>query len=744
MKPLPIVVLLAASFLHAQTGPGDRFLGGGPSGPKSSADAGASPQTPQVLQRVLFDQADGAVWAVSDTWKAEFTAAGATFVPFLGSDAPRNLPVQFRLRNATVGGQALRLTSGLPEQVDGSVVIPHGSVREEYATSVAGIEQRFACATLPQRGAVTVDIGVDGEFEVRAEGGGFVFENALGSFRYGRAVALDAAGRRVDLVTQWNGSGFSITVPGSFVEAATLPLVIDPLIGNVTTVNSSTYRLESTDVAYDQSMARYAVCWERIFSSTDSDVFVQYMDNVMQPVGTPVVVDVTGTSWRKCSIAGASLADRFLVVAEGGLAAPGPTFIAGRLLDGVTTTSAQFDIQNSATPASNPDVGGDAGTAAPVYFTVVFEQHTTAGNHDIAMRQVDVTGVLVGSQPITVANTAQTEHSPAISKSNGQDSFATQRWAIVYRRDLGLQGQTRAAMCAWNGQLTQFSGVPNFPISQFAAPTGPMQLAVSSPTDEQLGRFFMAAYLGIDAVTQKTVVMGAAISSQGSLISSGQGLTNTLVNCYAPSLDCDGFRFVLTYGQEFSAQPLDIDLFATTYSLVGNQLQQHDFSYITNSWDNEHAAAVTARHSGGTTTLRDYGIVWTRDLSTGSRIDAQNYQGMGATGGASIRNIGCGSLSVTGTGWGDLGSPYTMTLGGTQGFAGWVAGWPVTVPLPFCPGCTQGSTADVVVGSPVAVFGIPPNGSLFGLTLAFQGFDFSAGTCLGSLALSSVIDVTLR
>src|SRR5688572_15513813 len=60
-----------------------------------AVDATARPPSLSRLQGVVFDDQAGTVWAVSNTWKASFDARGATFVPFLGATAPRDLPVHF-------------------------------------------------------------------------------------------------------------------------------------------------------------------------------------------------------------------------------------------------------------------------------------------------------------------------------------------------------------------------------------------------------------------------------------------------------------------------------------------------------------------------------------------------------------------------------------------------------------------------------------------------------------------------
>ena len=77
-----------------------------PLGAQSSAPAEAS--RPSVDDQRLQDWmrtatvqlVDGEVIATQADWKAYFDSAGVTFVPVLGEQAPRSLPVHFRFESA--------------------------------------------------------------------------------------------------------------------------------------------------------------------------------------------------------------------------------------------------------------------------------------------------------------------------------------------------------------------------------------------------------------------------------------------------------------------------------------------------------------------------------------------------------------------------------------------------------------------------------------------------------------------
>src|SRR5262245_43643796 len=72
---------------------------------------------------VLFDEpGDGALYAVGRNWKARFASDAVSFVPFLGSDAPRDEIVRFVLASVRVGGELLELRTDVAPIRDGESI----------------------------------------------------------------------------------------------------------------------------------------------------------------------------------------------------------------------------------------------------------------------------------------------------------------------------------------------------------------------------------------------------------------------------------------------------------------------------------------------------------------------------------------------------------------------------------------------------------------------------------------------
>ncbi|MEM9801222.1 MAG: hypothetical protein AAGA20_12925 [Planctomycetota bacterium] len=129
------------------------------------------------------------------TWKAHFTADGATYVPFLGADAPRNFPVTFRLASATLRGTELPLVESPTVTRDGDrVILDHGSILEVYDLAPTSIEQSFILPRRTTRGEVQVDIDVESDLPGVSAGRALRFEGAFGAVEYGEAFALDPVG----------------------------------------------------------------------------------------------------------------------------------------------------------------------------------------------------------------------------------------------------------------------------------------------------------------------------------------------------------------------------------------------------------------------------------------------------------------------------------------------------------------------------------------------------------------------
>lgn len=700
------------------------------------ANAAAIVTTPPTGLVTDID-ADGRIWVAGDTYKAAFDSDGTTFIPRLGADAPRNLPAHLQRAKVTIGGTMLPSRPAAPTLANGFVAFTGEGLVERYRLDGAGIEQQFVLPWLPNRGAIEVAVPVDTECAVLASGRGHRFQHELGSFEYGRAVAIDAAGRRLDLETHWNGHAFVITVPEAFVAGATLPLLIDPLLGTVTSLASDTRRLEQTDIAFDDTLGVFAVCWERVFSATDHDVYLQYLDGNMDPIGNAVAVDLSTTTWRRPRLAGLNAHDRFLVVAEVGAGNVSPFHVGGRLCSGATPTQgAQFTIaQTAGFDMLAPDVGGDPATSAGS-FCVTYQTRLSAIDSDIFARRVAMDGTL--GPVITIDAGLANDQQPVLSKGCGA-SGGYEQWAVVFQRQLGNGTcQPMFATISRGGSLATAPTTWASPILATGA-----QLTVSSASDVGANRRFLAAY-AVDG-NPGAAWQYFALDIYGQTVATSGFYFSNSTHVPGLDVDCDGTRYALCRTGLLQSGTSFVDTYLL--AIVGSAIVVQDAVSTTAVLGSYRAGSVVSRRTGGDSLNPLHGLAWLHDELAGTfRVQAQHYQGRQVGDRLVIRQTGCGIIGSFSSANLIPGGTVTISLSAPSGILGMLAGFPVDIPIGPCPGCRQGADGNTIFGNTLS-FTVPQNAVFVGTTVSVQPFLIVApgtGTCLGQVVVGDTIDMTVR
>jgi hypothetical protein len=682
------------------------------------------------------------VWAATARWKVGFTAAGATFAPFLGSDAPSHVAT-FDLHAVHVGEMALPVGDAVPQLHDQRVAFERGPVREQYLLRQEGIEQQFVFAELPHRGALQLDVVVTTALQHHVDGDGHAFVGEHGGVRYGRAIAIDATGRQVAVNTAWTGDALRLTVPAAFVANAVLPLVVDPLLGPIVNVpaSASVFALTATDTAYHHESGNQYVTYERAFSATDHDVYVVRFDAAMQPLEI-LTIDYTTTCWTRPRIATLEAHDVACVVAQTSAGNMAPFTISSRsfpcsaapTLGAVTPVAGIFGWDYFA-----PDIGGDSDPVGPSHFLIAYEAQEVSNNSYVYIQLVDASGSVATT--ISVQHGVYLARRVAVSKSCGRVGGDPATWALVWRAEtLGAaDGQLRAAFVTRSGTLVNAAG----PYSDFAlvgdvTANAGSDWDVSSPTDGELGRTFFCAEVRVDVATGRGAVYGHAFDEIGNVLVTNQLLIDNQVDRRSPAVDSDGCRFVLAHTNVFSAT--DADVRANTVALVGGQLVVQDTAVVSYATTADRVPSVCARRGGP---RNRYSVAWVHKESSTFGVQAQHYHGVHA-GGFTTRPTGCGNLTIAPLGQPALGEAFHVDLAQVTGIAGFLVGPPVSYSPPAC-SCVVGADQLIVLGPQLQV-PVPSNVALVGAVLACQGLQLLAvpGPCLGQFELSDTIDVTIR
>ncbi len=250
-----------------------------------------APGSPDSRPSVLKEKS-GVYGYNSAAYCATFDAGSVTValpwqIPGLGQ--PR---LAFKLNEVRVGEQVL--TEGHPlapllRGEDRALAFSRGAVDEQYVIEAAGVEQRFVISELPKaRGALTISASLDTNLESPSESGSTLAFTANGKtiMCISDALVVDAAGRKQAVAMRVVNDVLTMTVPADWMNSATLPIVVDPLIGGPITVDGAlaayvdtiaNIQVRVTDVAYDSTANEWFVVWDEQFgaSAFDYDVFGQ-------------------------------------------------------------------------------------------------------------------------------------------------------------------------------------------------------------------------------------------------------------------------------------------------------------------------------------------------------------------------------------------------------------------------------------------------------------------------------------
>ena len=700
------------------------------------------PSAPVALpwpDAVRTDIVDGTPWAAADRWKASFTAAGATFFPFLGSDAP-GCSATFGLRAVRCADDVLPLASAEPILAGHEVRYERGAVRERFALATQGIEHSFVFEALPVRGALQLDVAVTTDLTIAADANGHTLLGDHGGVRYGFATAIDARGRSCGLTTQLVDGALRIDVPAAFVASATLPLVVDPLIGTISTLTTpSAKALSNTDIAYDHSLHQFFVVYERAFSLADHDVYLVYCDDAMASPGV-VTIDLTTSYWARPRIATLEAHDTACIVAQVSTGNVAPFTVKSRIVLGGPTPLVQPVVQltSGIYDYLEPDVGGDKNPIGPSRFLVAYEcRSPTLSDDYLRIQLLDQLGNVVATDNSLVSVTGRQQR-PAIAKSCGTIGGGSEGWGLLYRYS-GFQqsiGELHFAYVTRAGTLQPQSGGGSWTTVSPVTANADSEWEISSPTIDALGRGSMCVETRIDQATGEGSVFGRVIDRHGVALVPETTLASTYDYRMA-AVDCDDHHFTLAYVSLWTTSSHYTRV--TSWARLGNTLRLGAQASVTpfNHITSQPTICAVAGVPDG------YALAWSDLDAANWTIQAQRYDGP-VSGLVSTRSTGCVSVGGGLNGNPSIGGSFTASFGIASGIAAVLAGAPVAIPIGPCPGCTLGVDGSLFVGNELQV-DVPLQPSLVGAAISFQGvqIDGDANSCLGLFRLTFTWDVVV-
>lgn len=584
-------------------------------GQTSSAMIGVRPAA--VAPQVHFDTtADGVVWARGERWKASFAPQATTFVPFFGSRAPKDYPVDLRVAKVVAGGRAIAFDADVQPVRDGARIrFERDAFTEIYDLGLDSVEQSFVFASAPRDGDLEVRVHVDSELARVPSDEGFALANEHGRIVLGRATVRDAAGRAQEIESELATGDMRLIVPASFLATAVFPVTIDPLI-SVFAIDTSPANDILPDVAYDATTGNYLTVEQRVFSSSDNDVFTVLTDASGNVISSGYV-DVTTNDWEHPHVADNAYASQFMVVAE--VRTTTTSSIQGRQSAASAVNFGAVLTISGSEPGDKvlPDIGGDPTFLPPTYYLVTWQRNYASNDTDIHAALFSTSGNNVLFNTIFVDDSASTlDGAPRISKSDGAAPYTSQVWTIVWSHTFsGTDHDVFASQLAWNGAITQ----PTFVIDS----TGNNdEFPVVSSIQDDIGgsrRFMVAAERhspsSIDIFGW--VLDGTSFLAEADLSSmESNGALESLH--LGPTIDCDGQRFAVV-DSEPSSPGGDFDVWLSTFDCVTTYILPVESQQVLQNTSNfELRPAITSAHSGGGPAVR-FMAVW--EQSVGAQTD---------------------------------------------------------------------------------------------------------------------------
>ena len=596
---------------------------------------GTEAVAPSLGQGFGLESEGNRATAAGPDYKARFEPGLVVFTPALGSRAPRNLPLAWRLVGAERGSILPADPAAAPSVESSLVVYRHGdALVERYAIRSEGIEQSFVLHSLPAGpGELKMRMALETELEGRTlddgrEGARFQWEG-LGGVSVGAVTGIDAEGRTVRGRVRVEGSELVLALPADFVDRAALPLVVDPLVGVFFDVaDSATLDDTDPDVAYDVDTDSYFAVWQRVFSFDDSDIRGRRFQADGTLLGNVLLIenDDDVQSWPP-KVANVNAADRYVVAWHQANPDDGASEIAGRTVTTVPGGGALGPIRLLAEGGEGhryPDLGGDRGESRREAVMVWRKDGYGILSRKLGV-EADGSLTLYQASEVVVDTAGVAWTKPAISKCSGDVG----RYLVAFKDILGQGVSARALSNEAIPLGTQLDDL--VPVADIVQPF--------FPEVDGDGTLFLVVWSQNTLASSDHAIYGRAVAfAGGDLVALDTGVIHD-------TPDFDEWEAVVAYvGDHFVVGWID----AEDGFLVGSHspravpvdaLTLQTCGPVTATAllvDDSYGLTIVSRYSGGQTqpllpillgdTPPDAALVWTRDAPLQGDIQAQIFE----------------------------------------------------------------------------------------------------------------------
>ncbi len=636
-RVLPAILLLAAS-AASQKHLATRRAGREPDTAPPHAEVVSA-----ARQFACVSEGNGEVLALGSRWRAVFGDSDVSFQPAFGRQAARDWPL--RLELLTIRRQDAALPTAAPmrrvDQALRRVEFDRGTVVERYEARPEGLELSLVFAEKPPgNGDLEVVLAVETDLLPTTDPDPPLRwrQTGLGGIDIGGVVGIDDQGRRTPGRIRRQDDRLVLSLPESFVEDASYPLVLDPLIGPAVETMPG-YDNDFPDVAYEPFSDSYCVCWTLFSSSGTADAAIALVRASDLQVPVAFTANQTGSEFdvRVTTVAGMGC---YVVVWQNVASANSGVLLTGMALEPLTPAAGPLHGIAGPADIESAMLSGEA-TVYDDDCLIVWDdaQYGICGSSLTVMPDLTL-----GMLPPVQIGGGPTATELAISKQGGPVGNHLVTWVD---RPAGFNGWVRGQAVDHDMNLLG-PGVWLYNGTQ----------DVGNPACDGDGHLFLVAW------DEQEVNDPSATDVRGRTLTIGpQGIT-----AMGPPLDLAVFpsfqdgqpdvallgdSFGLVYQTAVGNQPFADDIYFRVISRNGSPCgdEQHIDMNTGQGYAYEHGARIISRRDGDATSMRQDGLIVFADqnnTNAESDVGMQVVSAMGTGGTVVDIGGGCGGAAVAG------------------------------------------------------------------------------------------------
>jgi hypothetical protein len=592
-----------------------------------------------TLTAPLVDQdPESGLWAVGASWKLNVRGDGAVFYP-LARDMERHQPFEIGAPRVTFGGEPTRADAGEERIEGGDLVVDRGTYRERWHLALNSVEQTFEFDAAPARGELVIDLPITTQWRYRGRDAGLLFAvEGVGDVRYGDVTTRDSAGWSVSTLSEFHGDRIRLRVPESFLANAAFPLVVDPIIENLTIQAGSAYNVFDSESAYDATTDRYLVAFATNSTNLigDSDIIGCLLDGdgkllVLLPL------EVTVQRAYTPSVCGVNFANKFGVAYQN-VGLTGVNSIRVRFLTAATgLMDTQFTVQ-TASHCHSPKLAGSSHSGFPQALLAYARGSSSSKSKELCVGLVSTSGPI---GELTVIDTEGLLGDFEVTASDGP----FKRWGLIWVDELN----NPPADLLYARMFDSVSGAPfAAPVSSFSVATSPDQFGKISIAGD--GQNFACLFQRVTALDSSTsrVLYRELKYSAGNLVGSGSTFDFTAIDDqigpairFEPRLALDGARYV------YSGDPSGLQgVIAGTISPVGAGFELLEQDIVVSDDGNALQGDITTKFEFGGPVGEALLTCQPRGPNLDYDLAGISYQPTLSPGGVTVSQTGCGGVGV--------------------------------------------------------------------------------------------------